>query len=144
MRMRSVSKLITRWPTVDGPEPAYHLRVQTGRGSYRPARRLAHRKEADARVTPRRNADAVVDDLKFRVAFYEEPNNAALRLRMAGHVRQRLLRDAVDGHFDGGGQVGKVVRRFHRHARLLAFRTVALGEAAQGSGESKVVEGRGV
>jgi len=46
-------------------------------------------------------------------------------------VRERLLRDSVDGHFDGRGEGGKILWHLDSHARLLVFRAVALGKTAQ-------------
>jgi hypothetical protein len=45
---------------------------------------------------------------------------------MTGHVGECFLHDAVDGHLDGDGEVGKVHGRFYRHARVLAVGAVAI------------------
>src|SRR5215208_5145163 len=105
---------------------------------------LAHRGEAHAGGALRRDADAVVHDLQVRSVLRGEPHDAGLRLGVANHVGQGLLRDAVDGHLHGrreGRQAG-ALRGFHRYPQVLILRAVTLGELAEGRNEPQVVEGR--
>src|SRR5215204_4162814 len=112
--------LLGQWQTDQHPGAALWDRLD-GATAAQLGCSLSHRGEAYASATLRWDAHAVVDDLQPHFLIDCEPHDAAVCLGMSRYVSERLLGDAVDGHFYCCREVGKVLRSLHRHAQSLSF-----------------------
>src|SRR5829696_4911233 len=112
--------LLGQWQTDQHPGAALWDRLDGATAAHLGCS-LSHRGEAHASATLRWDAHAIVDDLKPHFLIECKAHDAAVCLGMTRYVGKRLLRDAVDSHFDCSREVGEVLGHFHQHAQSLIF-----------------------